>query len=67
MSIFVSVQGNSIITSEIGNIEVYNLQGARVLNLQGVNKINTNLGNGLYIVRLTNSIGKQFVQKVIIK
>jgi hypothetical protein len=66
-SLFVTTSGNSIITSEIGNIEVYNLQGARVLDLQGVNKVNTDLENGLYIVRFTNNSGKQFVQKVIIK
>jgi hypothetical protein len=67
MSIFVSVQGKSILLSEIGDIEVYNLQGAQLIQKQGVNKINTNLENGLYVVRFTNNSGKQFVQKVIIK
>ena len=67
MYIFITVQGKTIITSETGTIQVYNLQGAQLLQIQVVNKVNTTLNTGLYIVRFTNKTGKQSIQKIIIQ
>ena len=53
-----SVIEKNIVSSEIGEITVYNLQGKQLLNAKNVNSLNTNLGYGLYIVRFTNNSGQ---------
>lgn len=63
----ITVSGNTILASESGNFEIFNLQGIRLLEVSNVNYIETNLLNGLYVVRFTNNAGKQNVQKIIIK
>ena len=60
-----SVIGNTIIASEAGNMEVYNLQGAKLLQAKEVSKLNTNLTNGLYVVRFTNHNGQCTTSKLI--
>ena len=67
VSSFISTYGKTIVASEIGYIEVYNLQGVRVLQARYADKLNTNLINGLYIVRHTNISGKKMVQKIVIQ
>ncbi len=63
----ITASGKNIFASEVGTFEVFNLQGAQVLRLENVKNINTNLNNGLYIVRFSNAAGKQFNQKITIK
>jgi hypothetical protein len=67
VSSFISTYGKTIVASEIGYFEVYNLQGVRVLQARYADKLNTNLINGLYIVRHTNISGKKMVQKIVIQ
>jgi hypothetical protein len=61
------VNAKTISASETGSFEVYNLQGVKLLDVSNVNYIETNLLKGLYVVRFTNKVGKQLVQKIIIK
>ena len=58
------VSGKSIIASETGSLQVYNLQGAQLFQAHNINTINTNLATGLYIARFTNNFGKQIIQKI---
>jgi hypothetical protein len=48
-------------------MEVYNLQGAKVAQVQNTNKVNTNLASGLYMVKFTGTNGQMNNFKVIIK
>jgi hypothetical protein len=59
---------NKVITcSESGLIQVYNLQGANLLQAQNVNKLATTLESGLYIVRFTSNNGQVISTKVMIR
>lgn len=58
--------GKNIYTPEVGEIEVYNLQGLKVSTAENVNILHTNLNTGLYIVKFTNQSGKVFTNKVLI-
>ena len=60
------VQGKTIIAYETGAIQVYNLLGKRLLDAKVVNQLNTNLANGIYVVRFTNKSGKSISEKLII-
>ena len=64
---FITASGKTILTSEIGLIQVFNLQGSKIMETQGVNKLDTNLISGLYMVRFTNQKGQSSLAKVIIK
>ncbi len=63
---FITASGKTIIASEAGQIQVYNLQGARVLQAQNTSKVVTALESGLYIVHFTGSNGKTNCTKIII-
>ena len=65
-SLILSIHGKTIIASETGTIQVYNLQGAKILEVMAVSQLNTNLANGLYIVRFSNKNGENVTKKVII-
>ena len=67
ISNFVTAVGNAIIASEVGDMEVYNLQGARVIVAHNVNRLSTSLSRGLYVVRFINNSGKQIIQKIAIR
>ena len=56
-SIRISVSNNTIMTSETGTIQVYNLQGSKISEARDVSRLNTNLPNGLYILRLIHENG----------
>ncbi|GEM_PF-2611505 len=64
---FITTYGKTIISSEIGMIQVYNLQGAKMLEVQSVSKLNTNLACGIYLVKLTTSKGQVTNAKVLIR
>lgn len=64
---FVTATGKTILCSEAGQIQVYNLQGAKVLEVPNAYKANTTLESGLYIVRFTGKDGQIKSTKVIIK
>ncbi|HEY5593350.1 MAG TPA: fibronectin type III domain-containing protein [Paludibacter sp.] len=67
VGISVFVNGKTIVASEIGTMQVYNLQGSQLLHTQNVAKVNTNLASGLYVVCFTNKAGKQYIQKIAIQ
>jgi len=62
----VSVSGKTISCSEIGLLQVFNLQGSLVLQVQNSNQVYTNLPAGFYIIRFTSQSGKQSIQKIVI-
>ncbi|MEI8086466.1 MAG: fibronectin type III domain-containing protein [Paludibacter sp.] len=64
---YLTTINKTIISPELGLLQVYNLQGAQVLQVQNTNNVNTNLATGLYVARFTNNLGKQIVQKITIK
>jgi hypothetical protein len=61
-----TVSGKSIVASEAGTFELYNLQGARVYQLKNADVAETALPAGLYILRFTHSNSKQTIQKILI-
>jgi len=64
---FVTANGKTILCSETGQIQVYNLHGAKVLQAINTNKVITTLGSGLYIVRFTGNDGQPRSAKVVIQ
>jgi hypothetical protein len=67
ISNFVNVIDKTIQLQEVGNVEVYNFQGAKLLSAKNTKSIDTNLSNGLYIVKFTNSLNQQSIQKITIR
>jgi hypothetical protein len=63
----ISSFGKTIQTSVAGDIKVFNLAGAKLLEASATNKVLTNLPAGLYLVRLTSSNGQVTNGKVQIK
>ena len=61
------VTGKDIICSQVGDITVYNIQGEKVMEANAVNKLSTNLNNGLYLVRFTSKNGQLSLSKLIVK
>jgi len=64
---FVTVTGKTIHCSESGQIQVYNVQGVKVLEAQNTNIVNSNLDNGLYIIHFTGKTGQITSTKVVIR
>jgi hypothetical protein len=60
-------RNNQVICSEIGNIELFNLQGTKLLEVKAANKLNVNLTNGIFIVRLASENGKTSVSKIFVR
>jgi hypothetical protein len=60
-------RNNQVICSEIGSIELFNLQGTKLLEVKAANKLNVNLSKGLYIVRLASENGKTSVSKIVVR
>lgn len=56
-TINIALSGKTIIASKTGKIQVYNLQGSKILEAQAVNQLKTNLPYGLYIVRFIHDNG----------
>lgn len=65
--IFISSIGKSIVTSEEGTLNVFNLAGAQVLLSKTTGKLETTLNKGLYLVRFISVDGKVQSAKVEIK
>jgi poly(beta-D-mannuronate) lyase len=63
----INVYGKTITSSEVGNLQVFNLQGCQVLLVRNTNQAHTNLPVGIYVVRFTDYVGKQSTQKIIIQ
>ena len=61
------VNGKTITAPQSGKIEIFNLQGGRILQIQSVTKVNTNLPSGMYIVRFTDNGNNQLTQKISIR
>jgi hypothetical protein len=57
----------TILASQVGSMEVYNLQGEQVISAKNTNKLITTLSSGLYIVRFTNNQGQSLIQKICIQ
>ncbi len=66
-SISLIIRNNEVFAAETGNFDVFNLQGAKVMQASHVNKLNVDLNNGLYIVRFTRIDGLSISKKLIIK
>lgn len=64
---FITATGKTIISSETGMIQVYNLQGAKMLEAKGTNKVITNLASGIYLVKFIGFNGEVSNAKVQIK
>lgn len=64
---FITIKDRTIFTSEIGDVEIYNLQGAKIVEVRNTNKIELNITNGLYFVRFRTDNGIENVQKFIIR
>ena len=62
-SSIVSVQGKTIFVSEVGTIQIYNLQGKKLVEANKANQLITNFDKGLYIVRFTNETGECISRK----
>ena len=67
VSNLIRANGKTIVVPELGNIDVFNLQGALVNQAKNVNQLSTNLKTGLYIVKFTNHAGQVFTNKLIFK
>ena len=65
LNIFAS--NKEIISSETGDINVYNLQGEHLLEAKNVSRVYTSLSTGLYIVNFTNNVGNKTITKITIK
>lgn len=63
----ITVSGRYIICSEIGNIELFNLQGSKLFEVKNTNRTTLDFSKGLYIVRFRTVNGLETIQKVIIK
>ena len=61
------LNNKEIICSETGNIDIYNLQGVKVLEANKVNKLFANLNSGMYMIRFTNQKGQTLLNKLLIK
>ncbi len=64
---YVIVDGKNLIISEIGDLDIFTLQGSRVLSFQNTDNVKTNLTAGVYIVHFRNQFGELSIQKVIIQ
>jgi len=60
------VQGTKITAPEMGAIQIFDLQGKRMLAVKGVRVLQTHLAKGIYIACLTNESGNSFAEKLII-
>lgn len=63
----VTLTGRSVFASEAGKLEVYNLQGACVVEMHQVSNATLNLPDGLYILQFTSSEGRKHTQKFILE
>lgn len=61
------VTGKTIESAQTGEFEVFKAQGSLVLHATGVNRINTNLKGGMYIVRFKTRSQAPVVKSVVIK
>jgi len=62
------LNGNEITSSEIGRIELLNLQGVILKQAKNTNKLMaTNLISGLYMVKFTDQAGKVATRKVLLQ
>jgi The GLUG motif len=61
------VIGKTIVSNETGNINIYNLQGAQLMQANGVKRLNTTLSAGIYLVYFSNPDGNQTIQKIVIQ
>jgi hypothetical protein len=67
ISNFANVSNKSIQLQELGNVDIYNMQGAKLISATNTRTIDTNLNKGVYLLRFTNITGKVKIQKIIIQ
>ena len=63
----IKLVGKSILTENSGSICVYNLNGAEVLNARTQGQLETNLSNGIYLVKFVDKLGNTSTAKISIK
>lgn len=59
--------GKTIVTDRAGSIKVFSLTGAEVLSQTTSGSLNTDLSNGMYLVRFVDGAGKISASKIVIK
>lgn len=64
MSSTIWSNGKNIHVPEIGKIEVYNLQGVRLLCQANTNILCSKLESGVYVIKFTNPMGRVYTNKV---
>ena len=67
ISDYISIKGNTICSSEIGSLKVFNLSGALVFQQENVLSIDTNLSSGIYALQFMGLDGGRTFKKFIIK
>ncbi|MDD2798594.1 MAG: T9SS type A sorting domain-containing protein [Bacteroidales bacterium] len=60
------VSGKSILTNAAGKLSIYNIRGMEVMTSTTEGKIDTQLNNGLYLVRFVDKNGKTSSAKVVL-
>jgi hypothetical protein len=64
----ITIRDNEITCSEVGNIELYNLQGVVLKHTKNTDKlIANNLKSGLYLVKFTNINGQVATSKLLLQ
>lgn len=61
------VSHKTIASLVAGDIEIFNIHGVRLLSVQNILSVDTQLNAGIYIVRFTDATGKIYIQKINIK
>ena len=60
-------RNNQVICSKNGSIELFNLQGTKLLEVKAANKLNVNITKGVYIIRFASENGKTSVSKIVVR
>jgi len=63
----VTAFGKTIQASEYGTIQIYNIQGKQLMTAKNTNILETDLENGIYLVRFTNLGGNQTNRKIVLQ
>ncbi len=61
------ISNNIISSSQEGLFEIYNMQGAKVYQIDNVQTATVDLATGIYILRFTGQSGRQEIHKLIFK
>lgn len=63
----ITLAGKSVLASEMGKLEIYNLQGVCVVEMHQVSNAALHLPGGMYILQFTSNDGRKLIQKIILE